>query len=328
MATLQSTTVSTCLNLTPTTICNCANGYAGISSTNNQLTYSQTAYAWASSGAMICARINLASAGTQNSALVFGGAVPAAASAFTEAYNGTSWSSATGLITARRGLAGAGTQNAALSIGGSTATSPTVTTVTCVQAYNGTSWSACTGLTTARFCLGGNGTTNAALAVGGGTPTSLACVESFNGSTWSVNTPTPTLQGSNSTNGITTVGTQNSALAFGGFPGNILVSFTYNGNGWSTGACLIYVRTGSSGAGTATSALSFGGTCLIPLSCTEIYAGNVWSITTPLITARSCATGAGTQTSALFAGSPTTTEKFSATGGCSSLTTPFSKPLP
>jgi hypothetical protein len=67
---------------------------------------------------MNTARSELAGAGTQTSALAFGGAIPSSTGA-TEEYDGTSWATSPGsLNTARFALAGCGTQTAGLAFGG------------------------------------------------------------------------------------------------------------------------------------------------------------------------------------------------------------------
>jgi hypothetical protein len=74
--------------------------------------------AWASGGNLGTARRDLAGAGTQTSALGFGGRTPATGA--TEEYDGTVWSAGGTMGTARYGLAGAGTQTAGLGFGGTT----------------------------------------------------------------------------------------------------------------------------------------------------------------------------------------------------------------
>lgn len=90
---------------------------------------------WAAGGALIQARLYMASAGTQNAALGAGGVIapsPNTVSNLTEEYNGSTWAAGGTLITAARGKSGGGSQNAAIAAGGST---PTV--VTCGEEYNG-----------------------------------------------------------------------------------------------------------------------------------------------------------------------------------------------
>jgi hypothetical protein len=156
---------------------------------------------------MIASRINLAGAGTQNSALAFGGAIPTNVTC-TEAYNGSTWSAGGALSTARYGLAGAGTQNAALGFVGGT----TPTIVACTEAYNGTTWSTGGAMITARVYLGGAGaSSNAVLGFGGQTPTSVACTEAYNGTSWVVGSRMNVAR-----NQLSGTGTQTAALAFAG----------------------------------------------------------------------------------------------------------------
>jgi hypothetical protein len=60
----------------------------------------------------------MGSAGTQTSAIVFGGGEPPSSKGIAEQYNGTSWSSLPSMSTARSRLSGTGTQSSALATGG------------------------------------------------------------------------------------------------------------------------------------------------------------------------------------------------------------------
>jgi hypothetical protein len=93
--------------------------------------------AWATGNPLNTARGALAAAGTQTSALGFGGSPsPGVNTAATEEYNGATWTSnPTGLNTARRGLAGCGTQTAALGFGGYTTVASGAT-----EEYDGSTW--------------------------------------------------------------------------------------------------------------------------------------------------------------------------------------------
>ena len=66
---------------------------------------------------MNIALAELAGAGTQTSALGFGGLTTVVVTN-TEEYNGTAWTAGGNMVTARRSLAGCGTQTAGLAIGG------------------------------------------------------------------------------------------------------------------------------------------------------------------------------------------------------------------
>ena len=74
--------------------------------------------AWSESGDLNDARAGVSGAGTQTSALAFGGFPGPTGQALTERYDGTSWTAAPNLATARFYLAGAGTQALALASGG------------------------------------------------------------------------------------------------------------------------------------------------------------------------------------------------------------------
>jgi hypothetical protein len=264
-------------------------------------TFNITPGTWTAGGAMITARVVLAGAGTQTSALGFGGSTPTVV-ACTEAYNGSTWTAGGALITARNYLAGAGTQNAALAFGGQSPTN-----VACTETYNGSTWSAGGAMIVARTALAGIGIQNAALAFGGAgaapTFTSCACTETYNGSTWSVGGALSTAR-----YGLGGAGTTTAGLAFGGLtPSVVSCTEAYNGSTWSTNNTLITARFYLAGAGTQNATLGFGGASPTVLSCTEIFNGVSWRTATAMITTRCALAGAGTQTAALgfSGGNPT-----------------------
>ncbi|BCV03071.1 MAG: hypothetical protein CM15mV60_450 [uncultured marine virus] len=123
-------------------------------------------------------RFVLAGAGTQTSALAFGGydfSSPAGV-AVTESWNGTNWTEVNDLNTARYYIAGSGTDNtSALAFGGTTGTLTGAT-----EEWNGASWSEQNDLSTARQVLAGNGTTTSSLAYGGGAPSNTTATEEWN----------------------------------------------------------------------------------------------------------------------------------------------------
>jgi hypothetical protein len=88
---------------------------------------------------MNTSRFGMGRAGTQTSALGFGGSGPSpAAATATESYNGSTWtSSPNSMNTARRNLRGVGTQTAALGFGGN---GPGGAQVGETETWNGTSW--------------------------------------------------------------------------------------------------------------------------------------------------------------------------------------------
>jgi hypothetical protein len=255
---------------------------------------------WRAGGALIIARSNLAGAGTQTSALAFGGYTSSpTVVACTEAYNGSSWSVGGALISARAFLAGAGaSSNSALAFGGG------VPTNSCTEAYNGTSWSAGGALIAARRFLTGAGTQNAALGFGGDIPPSyVSCTEAYNGTSWSTRGAMITARG-NQPGGA---GTQNAALAFGGVANpsaTVGCTEAYNGSTWAAGGAMITARQQLGGAGTQTAALGFGG---IGGACTEAYNGSTWSARNVMITSRWGLRSAGLSDAALGFGGVTPT---------------------
>jgi hypothetical protein len=83
-----------------------------------QVTEEYDGTSWTNSNSINTARTALAGAGTQTSALAFGGYTTAVTGA-TEEYDGTSWTSnPTSMSTARTELSGCGTTQAALGFGG------------------------------------------------------------------------------------------------------------------------------------------------------------------------------------------------------------------
>jgi len=99
-------------------------------------------------------------------------------------------------------------------------------------------------------------------------------------------------------------GTQNAALATGGFTSSPspfshpLCTEEYNGTAWSAGGNLIQGGCDLGGAGTQNAALAFGGagSPVNRSSCTEKYNGTSWSTDQSLITGRCAASSQGNTT--------------------------------
>jgi len=112
-------------------------------------------------------------------------------------------------------------------------------------------------------------------------------------------------------------GTQTSTLAFGGNPGIVALTESYNGSAWTEVADLNTGRFALAGAGVSnTSALAFGGRpSPTPVGAeTESWNGSSWTEVNDLNTARSTLTGGGTNTSALaFGGTTNSTELWNGT---------------
>ena len=293
-----------------------------------KLAAATTVGTWASGGNLNTGRRVLGAAGTQTSALAFGGTTPPDAIVdATEKYNGTTWTSnPTGLGTARVGLAGAGTQTAALGFGGRTA--PGVVTNT--ESFNGSTFSPVNSMNTARSGLGGAGIQTAALGFGGSNHTPAqsgseglqTATELWNGTSWTSN-PTG-LNTARNNIAPATAGTQTAALGFGGYVAPPITwssaTESWNGSTWTTVNSLNTGRRNLSGAGTQTSALAFAGLSSgdTPSGATELWNGTSWT-TNPnsMATARSSIGGTGTQAAALaIGGGPTgaSTEEFTGPG--------------
>ena len=125
--------------------------------------------------------------------------------------------------------------------------------------------------------MGGAGTTTAGL-VFGGSPGPTANTESWNGSAWTevnnLNTARNQLAG---------LGTQDSALAFGGEgPPNVALTEDWNGNNWVETSDLNTAVRFQGGAGTTTAGLSFGGDNGPVTNNTEEWSGS--SIATKILT--------------------------------------------
>ena len=235
---------------------------------------------WATGNPLNTARYRPGGAGTQTSALAFGGEVPPNNGGQTELYNGSSWTNnPNNMPTGTSGLAGAGTQTAALAFGGSGY--PGLTTT---QKFDGSSWTTNpNSMLTGVWLLAGCGTQTAALGFGGyfpstGTPAagrSDQC-QKFNGTTW---TTSGSLNDARYNLGGT--GTQTSALAFGGASTvNPAITELFNGSSWTTNPSgLTNARSSMKGFGVQTSTIAWGSQSP-GAGTTEKFNGSAWTATT------------------------------------------------
>jgi len=139
---------------------------------------------WSQGGTLSQTRYNSAGAGTQNAALMFGGASSNTNDYYTsctEAYNGCVWSTCSGLSLNRYYLGGSGTQNGALAFGGYGDYGIT----NCSEYWDGQAWSTEASLNNGRYSLGSTGNTKSStLAFGGinwdiNAPYNTGCTEEF-----------------------------------------------------------------------------------------------------------------------------------------------------
>ena len=179
-------------------------------------------------------RNQLCGAGSQTAALMFGGEDSTTTNVSqTEEYDGTSYTESNDMSNGRRDFQGFGTQTAAVAAAGWTP--PGVSTYnTAVEHYDGTSWSSGTATPAVRSQGAGYGTQTAGLIVGGFQPgpTLLSSSVEYDGSSWTA--------GGSMNKGRSAIaqgnGSQTSALAASGGPGNMTNCEIYNGTSWVTTA--------------------------------------------------------------------------------------------
>ena len=250
---------------------------------------------WTSGGNLNTARGFLAGAGTQTSALGFGGYTSGDVNN-SEEYNGTSWTEGNNLAQTIRQMAGNGLQTAALSVGGLTG-GGTARDIT--EEYNGTSWSSGGTMASAHFSLRSVGTQDDALAFGGSPPPSKSTqTQAYDGSSWSSK---PTM--ATARNGSSCSGTSTAAITAGGLTGapstitstseefNVTVN-TITAAAWSSGGNLGTARSRGTGGGTLTAGICVNGITVD----VEEYNGTSWSEQNNMPTALRDPCGFGTQT--------------------------------
>jgi hypothetical protein len=225
---------------------------------------------WTTTSGLNTGRDTLGGAGTQTSALVFGGNLNPVTTA-TESWNGSSWTSVNSMNgPARLGVCGTGTQTAALGAGGYASGVSNQ-----LQLWNGSSWTTSTSMGTSRYNAGTFGIQTAAITAGGGINPSggtTATTESWNGSSW---TAIASINTSRSSNGG--AGTQTAGIIMGGYIGGSpsVTSATelYNGTSWTNNPTGLGTprATTQQASGSQTSALTFGGGS--PGNATEEWTG-------------------------------------------------------
>ena len=274
---------------------NAALYFTGLGNSNSTQTSTEeyNGTSWSPGGSTINAVYSGYGAGTQNSAIRFGGYVSPADTTTSEEYNGTSWSAGGAMNIARRELGGAGaSSNAAVAFGGNPTKSDT-------EEYNGTAWVATNSMNTGRRFVSGNGTVSDALAIGGNTPSTTNKTERFNGITWS-NVANLNVE----RNFGASAGTANSTFFVGGTPANKCVEefvcANYQVGVWSGEAPLITGRSSGAGAGVTNAALAFGGNDPV-ITTTEEWNGKSWSVGGALIVGARYMGGTGLQDATLKA---------------------------
>jgi len=273
---------------------------------------------WTAGGNLGTPRYVLSGAGTQTAGLGFGGYShpPGVFRNSTEEYDGSSWTGGGALSSARGSIGGNGTQTAALAVGGSPLSPGTQS-----EEYDGSSWTAGGAYPVALQSIAIAGPQTAALGAGGisGAPIDgSTLVTNYDGSSWTVVSGTIP----NGQNRAATAGTQTHAVVFGGnintpppagpgTPGVVTTATNeWDGSTFAITANMATARQSYAGAGTATSAVGFGGDKNPGASNdTEEYNSSlqvlnpgVWAAGGNLNTARGQLSGSGTQTAAIVAG--------------------------
>jgi len=285
-------------------------------------------------------------AGTQTSALAFGGNIPPSPSTTliaTESWDGSSWTEVNDMNTKREGVAGSGADNtSAIAVAGNV---PPLTGIT--EIWNGTSWTEVADLSTARTSVGSAGTTVASLAFGGGVPGSSPSISTlteeftapstftkqiegqlfFNstantfketmldvaGATWASGGAFPSSQ----VQFAAGAGTQTAAVSVAGysppssspFTGAFSGVFKYDGTSWSSNPNNYPTNVyGFWGSGTQTAGLFTGGAAPGNIATTNKFDGTSFTSTGDLNSARRYLASNGTQTASIAAGGYTTTQ--------------------
>ena len=271
------------------------------------------AAAWSTGGNLGTGRYYAGGAGTQTSAIFYGGEESPvyAVSAKTELYNGASWTEVNDLNSARVNLGGAGASStSALAIGGDLPAQPAGSAIT--ESWNGSSWTEVNDLNTARSRNSGLGIQTAALFTGGTPPgDGTAINESWNGTSW---TEVGDLNTARTYVAIS--GTYTSAITGGGAspPGvSLTITESWNGTSWAEVADLNTANGGriSFGQDNSNAISATGGN-------TELWNGSSWTETTDMSSPRFNAGAGETPSTAgiIFggSGSPTATELFTGAG--------------
>ncbi|MDB4617205.1 hypothetical protein OAE25_00905 [Verrucomicrobiales bacterium] len=256
-------------------------GRTGYGYTNTVFEYNNTINScistWTVEGNLSTARYALNGAGTSNAALAIAGFTSPVSLTTTEEFDGSTWAAGGAVINCREGGGAAGTQNSTVFFGGRT--TPANANRNFTEEYDGSSWAAGGAMIIARaYNFGGAGTQNAAIGFGGATPTVGAYTETYNGSSWSAGT---CMINSRMALASAQNGTQNSALAFGGYrtPSCSASSCveSWNGSAWTTENALPTVMSFGAGAGNGSEdAVRMGGNAPGISTDTQQYNGFTW----------------------------------------------------
>jgi len=207
------------------------------------------------------ARYNLgsASAGTQTSALGYGGSKSPSntQTGETESWNGTSWTELNDMNVAKNQVSSIGVQTSALAAGGTNGSSMYDTN----ESWDGTSWTEVGDMNNVRYAFGSSGVDNTSGLVFGGVPYTgsppdgYPNTELWNGSSWTEVNDLNTGRAANAG-----AGTQTQAICYAGNPSNPNNALTevWNGTSWTEIADLATGRNGTSPSGSAVAGFAAG----------------------------------------------------------------------
>ncbi len=273
---------------------------------NKTETYNGTA--WTTSPYTLNTARWCAGAGTQTSALAFGGG-PGYKNE-SEEFDGEGWTATPTLNTSRNSLSGAGANaEDCLAFGGETSSPPAVAT-NATESWNGSSWTAVNNLNTARYGGYGAGTKSAAILIGGlvGPGTLQSATETWDGTNWT----TSPVSLATARSRLSVAGSSTAAIAMAGqTPSITTATEEYNAGinvitagAWAAGGNLSTARTAIRGAGIQTAAWGVGGeTGPGPTTnATENYDGTSWTGGGNFPTTTRNSFTYGTQTAGLSAG--------------------------
>ena len=251
---------------------------------------------WASGGNLNEGRVEHRGAGSQTSALMFGGD-DSPVTAITEEYNGSAYTEVNDLNTGRSVLGGAGANaEACLAFGGQVSGGglPQATEV-----WNGSSWTEVNEMNTGREAMADNGISTAALASGGKNPSgAITFVESWDGTNWTevaeINTARRLFGG---------VGTYTDAVVFSGL-GPTTATETWNGSSWTEVAEVNTGRYNFQGFGSSSSSAFFTGgyTGSANSAANEFWNGTSWTEVADLADSGNGFGAAGSSSAGLISG--------------------------
>ena len=277
---------------------------------------------WSAGGVLINGRSDGGAAGTQDSAVAFGGCdYPAGNTvACTEHYDGFLPVSASfGKVIATTFSADASRlDNTVLS--GTVSSSAQIASDISGSFNKGFEFTGTIGKSTGVYSTGGNlsvatsfgagvGVQNAALQIAGGNPV-YTCTQKYNGTAWSTGgciAPAADIRCSNGA-----FGNYGSAVTFGGFPSPYERTAIWNGSSWSAGPNMGEGKIGTNGAGTMDAGLAMGGYnpgCSPSTAVSvEEWNGTAWSEGGDLISPNKFGAASGIQNAALWHRSSVTEE--------------------